>query len=98
MTEQTAIIFCIGHELLEGTVLDRNATFMSKILSELGHRVRSIIVLDEVEKDAIGAFKHALKMFLYLAGSFLIFASDAGDMAMVPTIGLRDSRGASATK
>ncbi len=60
MTERTAIIFCIGHELLEGTVLDRNATFMSKNLSELGHRVRSIIVLDDVEKDAIGAFRHAL--------------------------------------
>lgn len=60
MTERTAIIFCIGHELLEGTVLDRNATYMSKNLSEIGHRVRSIIVLDNVEKDAIGAFKHAL--------------------------------------
>jgi nicotinamide-nucleotide amidase len=60
LTEKTAIIFCIGHELLEGTVLDRNATFMSKNLSELGHRVRSIIVLDDVEKDAIGAFRHAL--------------------------------------
>jgi nicotinamide-nucleotide amidase len=60
LTERTAIIFCIGHELLEGTVLDRNATFMSKHLSEIGHRVRSIIVLDDVEKDAIGAFRHAL--------------------------------------
>lgn len=61
MKERTAIIFCIGRELLEGAVLDRNATFMAKNVSEMGHRVRSISVIDDVEEEAISAFTQALE-------------------------------------
>jgi molybdenum cofactor synthesis domain-containing protein len=58
--DNTAFIFCIGHELLAGMVLDRNAHFMAARLSGLGFRVRSIQVLDDVEEELVEAFRLAL--------------------------------------
>ncbi len=49
MKNRTAIIFCIGRELLEGSVLDRNANFMASHVTQLGFRVITIQVLDDVE-------------------------------------------------
>ena len=60
MTDKSAIIFCIGRELLEGLALDRNANFIAARLSSAGLRVRTIQVLDDVEDDMVEAFKHAL--------------------------------------
>ena len=61
MSQNTAFIFCIGRELLEGLVLDRNANFMAGKLSEAGCRVRSIQVLDDDEAAMVPAFEHALQ-------------------------------------
>jgi molybdenum cofactor synthesis domain-containing protein len=57
---KTAIIFCIGRELLEGLVLDRNAHFIAGRLNELGVRVVRITVLDDDETEMVAAFKRAL--------------------------------------
>ena len=71
MKHKTAIIFCIGRELLEGLALDRNANFMAGRLSSLGFRVRSIQVLDDVEEEMVAAFKQALAVqpnFVFTTG------------------------------
>lgn len=60
MKHKTAIIFCIGRELLEGLVLDRNAHFMAGRLNELGVRVVRISMLDDDEEEMVAAFKRAL--------------------------------------
>ena len=60
MKDQTAFIFCIGRELLEGLTLDRNANFIAGRLSGLGFRVRTIQVLDDVEEEMVAAFQQAL--------------------------------------
>jgi molybdopterin-biosynthesis enzyme MoeA-like protein len=60
VTQKTAIIFCIGRELLEGLVLDRNAHFLAGRLNDLGVRVLTIQVLDDVEDDLVQAFTGAL--------------------------------------
>ncbi|MEO0478102.1 MAG: molybdopterin-binding protein [Planctomycetota bacterium] len=60
MNQKTAIIFCMGRELLEGQVLDRNAHFMAGHVTEIGFRVQSIQVLDEVQSEVVTAFRAAL--------------------------------------
>ena len=62
MSEKTAIIFCVGRELLEGHVLDRNAHYMATHLSQVGVRVRTIQVLDDVENEIVAALRHALEL------------------------------------
>jgi nicotinamide-nucleotide amidase len=62
MTEKTAILFCVGRELLEGHVLDRNAHFMATHLSQIGVRVRTIQVLDDVEAEIVAAIRHAASL------------------------------------
>jgi len=53
-------IFCVSRELLEGIVVDRNAAFMATRISDLGFRVRSIQVVDNVEEDMVHAFQAAM--------------------------------------
>lgn len=60
LTDKNAYIFCIGRELLAGLALDRNANFLAGRLSELGFRVRTIQVLDDVEDEMVAAFRQAL--------------------------------------
>ncbi len=60
MKHKTAIIFCVGRELLEGIVLDRNAHFMAGRLNELGVRVVRITTLDDDEEEMVAAFQRAL--------------------------------------
>ena len=60
MSENSAYIFCIGRELLEGLVLDRNANFMAGKLNATGVRVRSIRVLGDDEEAMVRAFEEAL--------------------------------------
>ncbi|MBI5852335.1 MAG: competence/damage-inducible protein A [Planctomycetes bacterium] len=62
MSEKTAIIFCVGRELLEGHVLDRNAHYMAAHLTQAGVRVRTIQVLDDVEDEIVAAVRAALAL------------------------------------
>lgn len=60
MAQKTVLIFCVGRDLLEGSVLDRNAHFMADRVSNLAFRVRSITVLDDVEEEMVAAFESGL--------------------------------------
>lgn len=60
LTQRTAYIFCIARELLEGTVLDRNANYLAGRLNERGYRVTAIQVLDDVEEQIAAAVQRAL--------------------------------------
>lgn len=62
MNQKTAIIFCMGRELLEGQILDRNAHFMASHVTEIGFRVRTIQVLDDVQSEVVLAFRSALDL------------------------------------
>ncbi len=60
MSQKNVFIFCVGRDLLEGSVLDRNAHFMADRISELAFRVQSIQILDDVEDEMVAAFRSAL--------------------------------------
>ena len=57
---KTAWIFCVGRDLLEGIVLDRNANFIATRLSDLGIRVRSIQTVDGVQTEMVAALRAAV--------------------------------------
>ncbi len=62
LSKNTAYIFNIGRELLEGLVLDRNANFMASQISDAGYRVRGIQVLDDGdEASVVAAFQAVLQ-------------------------------------
>ena len=91
MKNQTAIIFNIGRELLEGLTLDRNANFMAGRLSSLGFRVRSIQVLDDVEEEMVAAFKQALAVqpnFVFTTGGMGPGLDDITRQAVAKAAGL----------
>lgn len=60
MSTKNVFIFCLGSELLEGSVLDRNGNFMAKSVDSLAFRVQTIQVIDEVEQEMVEAFRYAL--------------------------------------
>jgi len=60
LSKTDSSIFCIGRELLDGIVLDRNANFMAGQLTESGCRVRSIQVLDHEREVMVAAFRDAI--------------------------------------
>jgi molybdenum cofactor synthesis domain-containing protein len=60
LSKKNVFIFCLGRELLEGTVLDRNGNFMAKSIDRLAFRVQTIQVLDQVEDELVAAFQGAL--------------------------------------
>ncbi len=60
MSQKNVFIFCIARELLEGGVLDRNAHFLAHHISQIGFKVQTIQVLDDVEEDIVAAFQAAL--------------------------------------
>jgi molybdenum cofactor synthesis domain-containing protein len=60
LSKKNVFIFCLGRELLEGTVLDRNGNFMAKSIDKLAFRVQTIQVLDQVEEEMVAAFRSAM--------------------------------------
>ncbi len=60
MKHKEVFIFCISRELLNGSVVDKNAAFMAGRVTDLGFRVRQVLVLDSVEEEQVRAFKWAL--------------------------------------
>lgn len=57
---KSAWIFCVGRELLEGIVLDRNAHYIATRLSDQGVKVRSIQTVDGVLEEMAAALRAAL--------------------------------------
>lgn len=60
LSQKNVLIFCVGRDLLEGSVLDRNAHFMADRISDLAFRVQSIHILDDVGEEMVAAFQNAL--------------------------------------
>jgi len=59
--EKSVIILCVSREILEGSVVDRNAAFIANRIDDLGYRVRTIQVVDRVEAEMVAALNWALE-------------------------------------
>lgn len=71
MFDKSVIILVVSREILEGSVVDRNAAFMASRIDELGYRVCSIHVVDRVETEMVTAIRCALEQnprFLLITG------------------------------
>ena len=60
MSDKSVIILVVSREILEGSVVDRNAAFIASRISDLGYRVRTIQVVDRVESEMVSAIRWAL--------------------------------------
>jgi nicotinamide-nucleotide amidase len=59
--DKSVIILVVSREILEGTVVDRNAAFIANRIDDLGYRVRTIQVVDRVEAEMVAALRWALE-------------------------------------
>lgn len=71
MFDKSVILLVVSREILEGSVVDRNAAFISNRIDDIGYRVRTIQVVDRVESEVTAAIKWALEQkptFVLLTG------------------------------
>jgi nicotinamide-nucleotide amidase len=71
LIEKSVIILVVSREILEGSVVDRNAAFIANRIDDIGYRVRTIQVVDRVETEVTAALLWALDQkpaFLLLTG------------------------------
>ncbi|MDO8348997.1 MAG: molybdopterin-binding protein [Planctomycetota bacterium] len=61
MFDKSVIILVVSREILEGSVVDRNAAFIANRIDDIGYRVRTIQVVDRVESEMVGAMSWALE-------------------------------------
>lgn len=61
MFDKSVIILVVSREILEGSVVDRNAAFIANRIDDLGYRVRTIQVVDRVESEMVAALVWALE-------------------------------------
>ena len=69
--DKSVIVLVVSREILEGTVVDRNAAFIASRIDDLGYRVRTIQVVDRVEPEMVAALRWALDqkpMFVLMTG------------------------------
>jgi len=69
--DKSIIILVVSREILEGSVVDRNAAFIANRIDDIGYRVRTIQVVDRVEGEVTAAIKWALEQqptFVLLTG------------------------------
>jgi nicotinamide-nucleotide amidase len=88
---KTAWIFCVGRDLLEGIVLDRNANFIATRVSDLGIRVRSIQTVDGVQPEMVEALRAALATspsYVFCAGGMGPSHDDVTRDAVAEVLGL----------
>lgn len=60
MFDKSVIILVVSREILEGSVVDRNAAFIANRIDDIGYRVRTIQVVDRVEAEMVAALTWAL--------------------------------------
>lgn len=60
MFDKSVIILVVSREILEGSVVDRNAAFIANRVDDIGYRVRTIQVCDRVEAEMVATMKWAL--------------------------------------
>ncbi len=71
MFDKSVIILVVSREILEGSVVDRNAAFIANRIDDIGYRVRTIQVVDRVESEMVAALSWALEQkptFILLTG------------------------------
>src|SRR5262245_14382295 len=71
LLDKSVIILVVSREILEGSVVDRNAAFIANRIDDLGYRVRTIQVVDRVEAEVVAAVTWALEQkptFVLLTG------------------------------
>ncbi|MEO6596065.1 MAG: molybdopterin-binding protein [Planctomycetota bacterium] len=61
MFDKSVIILVVSREILEGSVVDRNAAFIASRADDLGYRVSTIHVVDRVEHEMVGALTWAIE-------------------------------------
>jgi nicotinamide-nucleotide amidase len=69
--DKSVIILVVSREILEGSVVDRNAAFIANRIDDIGYRVRTIQVVDRVEAEVVAAMTWALEQkptFVILTG------------------------------
>jgi len=59
--DKSVIILVVSREILEGSVVDRNAAFIANRIDDIGYRVRTIQVVDRVESEMVAAINWALE-------------------------------------
>lgn len=59
--DKSVIILVVSREILEGSVVDRNAAFIANRIDDIGYRVRTIQVVDRVESEMVAALGWALE-------------------------------------
>lgn len=71
MFDKSVIVLVVSREILEGSVVDRNAAFIANRIDDIGYRVRTIQVVDRVEAEVTAALKWAIEQkptFVLLTG------------------------------
>lgn len=71
MFDKSVIVLVVSREILEGSVVDRNAAFIANRIDDIGYRVRTIQVVDRVEAEVTAAIKWAFEQkptFVLLTG------------------------------
>jgi nicotinamide-nucleotide amidase len=69
--DKSVIILVVSREILEGSVVDRNAAFIANRIDDIGYRVRTIQVVDRIEPEVTAAIRWALDQkpaFVLLTG------------------------------
>lgn len=61
MFDKSVILLVVSREILEGSVVDRNAAFIASRVDDIGYRVRTIQVIDRVENEMMGTLKWAIE-------------------------------------
>ena len=61
MFDKSVILLVVSREILEGSVVDRNAAFIANRIDDIGYRVRTIQVVDRVEGEVTAAIRWALE-------------------------------------
>jgi len=59
--DKSVILLVVSREILEGSVVDRNAAFIANRIDDIGYRVRTIQVVDRVEGEVTAAIRWALE-------------------------------------
>lgn len=61
MFDKSVIILVVSREILEGSVVDRNAAFIANRIDDIGYRVRTIQVVDRVEAEMVATMAWAIE-------------------------------------
>jgi molybdopterin-biosynthesis enzyme MoeA-like protein len=89
--DKSVIILVVSREILEGSVVDRNAAFIANRIDGIGYRVRTIQVVDRVEAEATAAIKWALDQkptFVLLTGGLGPNWDDSSRGCLAKAVGL----------